>query len=344
MKLQYAITLTLCAFLVLVIYRIASKEAANGEGDSSDQALSLSSEKSLEIRNWLSTDTIIPEVVPFEVDLYQPLDITITESEIFVSDHPVRLLRFDKAGSFLNGIIAGRGQAPGELLEYTDITVMNDHVLVAAPNSRLIADYLTDGTHIANYQVLPLPYKIFSHRDSIHVYRLGATNPLITLAVNGTRGREYGGVISEQGSALEVVGAFTSLGSQGILYAPKWASYLFWFDQDGNLENVTSTFGNREFPSANKTIIDESNTEFRMPEQERKVWDVEMYEGVVWVSTIISEEPFLTIFDSYEVSTREYQGSLKVEGKLTGFAIDEGHIWAATDTAIVSFQLPPHSN
>jgi len=290
-------------------------------------------------RIWISGPIDEPTRVHLDSMLFTPFDVDLVGGDFYISDYPTKVLRFDSSGRFINRIISGSGSAPGELLDYNDIEVIDRFVYVVGTNSRVISKYSINGVHIENYPVSFLPSKIFPLGDSLIVSGVGAGSPLHTLSLDGKTGLSFGDLIAQQGSALETIGRYAQVDDETFVYASYRASYLIWLDRFGNAKRILQTFGKRPFPGGTTFSSDKNVTVFKAPDQAVKVFDLEENNGLLWVSTIVGGEPTYTIYDAYNALSGEYIASQRVNKKLLGFDVGDDEIFAASDTSIVKIDI-----
>ncbi|MBN4056100.1 hypothetical protein JYT20_00090 [Rhodothermus sp. AH-315-K08] len=274
-----------------------------------------------------------PQLFALDTLLYSPLDVQVEDGFVYVSDAPVRLLRFDSSGRFVNQIGTGPGRGPGELLGYTDFLVQGDYVWIASLQSRSLSKYKLDGTHISSTGTEPGAYRLAKPGDSLVVHRPDPTLPLLRIGDDGGQGAGFGGSIAEQGFLMDVSGYLASTYSGKFIYAATYASVLYEFDTSGNIERVIPTLDGVPFPTRTQGDVQRA----RSSDQEVFVRDVAVDDGIIYVNTLYRREPRESVIDLYDYSSGKYMRSLRLPYAIRKMDVDKGRVYAVRDTSVVTF-------
>lgn len=336
----------------LLLFGIAYVVISNTDLFSSSTALPAELDNVAEMsapteRVWLDVDPTALSRVEIDSVLVGPRDVLYTNGSLIVSDHPVRILRFDTSGTYLNRYGNGQGFAPGEMSDYSDVLLHDSTVVVLVSNGRSIHTYSLEGSLAGQTDLNFLPIYGISWADSllISTMTMGRATPFQVLSKGGALGSAFGWEVAELGSAMEITGKMAQNDRGGFYYVFRYISMLLEYDSDGTLIHRIELPDRQTLKTQDGTKDSDGNMTFRAPNPPVRYTDIEYSDGLVLISGYdISPSNKLSFVDIYSEDPWTYVGSIQMTGPVRGFATHGSTLYAAMDTSIYQLELPSLPN
>ncbi len=294
-------------------------------------------------RIWMDLEPESVQHMRLDSMLTAPRDVLYTEGSLIVSDHPVRILRFDSTGRYMNRYSEGQGFAPGQLPDYSDVFVDDDAVVVLSPNGRRMMRFSLDGNLSGSIDLDFLAIYGVSWNDSLLISTLimNRKSPFQVVSLGGIIGSEYGQEIGNFGSALDVTGRLTRRESGGLYYVFRYASVLLEYAADGRLIRRVELPDRQSIEEGRGVKDGQGNTSFRAPNPPVQYTDVEYSNGRVYIAgSSRRTSGGIAFIDIYEVEPWVYIGSVRMKHTPRGLSASSSSVYAAADTSIIRVELP----
>lgn len=189
--------------------------------------------------------------------LYNPIFLRIWDNSLYImdwGDHIVK--RFDQSGELLNVIGNGEGRGPGEFLKTVGMAYRDGKIWVIDGYKREVLAFDTSGTFLESFTVKHNLTKIALTDGGIYLRAIGDSLLIHEYSYDGDHLKSFGRVTEDQliNSMALIGGIHTLNGEDEIIFTPRKASYLFYFDPDGNLTRTVETIDKVKFTNARPEI------------------------------------------------------------------------------------------
>ena len=187
--------------------------------------------------------------------LLDPLQTKVQDNRIYVWDHGhTRLKVFDLDGRLQATIGRGRGKAPGELQSLMDFCVWDGHVWILDGHERRISIFdATDGTYVKQIllETEGSPNRIAPLGEHLIIRQLAPTEMFLKVDTTGQVLQRFGAMDDftnrfDERNPLAFGGDLLSTGST-IVYGASKASFLHFFDAEGNMERTVRTIDGQPY-------------------------------------------------------------------------------------------------
>ncbi len=168
--------------------------------------------------------------------LLQPMSIEWFDGQLYVSDFgDMKIKKFTAEGQYLDSF-GKKGRGPGEFQMLVDYDISGDTLYVIDPRQGMLMKFDAASTrHLTSHDMKSRPYRMAVIGEQF-VIESGMGEHLFT--VTDTRlnvKRQFGQFIDDQQqNGISVMGNIQAIRDTGFVFAPSMASYLYYFDQDGN--------------------------------------------------------------------------------------------------------------
>lgn len=292
-------------------------------------------------REWLVSETVNPLDFFTDSTLYNPSEIVVQDSNIYVADLGIhQIMRFDLEGQFVNKIGNGAGFGPGEFSQIMDFSVANDKLWVAASNSTSFFSFETNGTYLADISIGSFPYRTAVSDPYLLFYVLNPSEPLVKMNYKSGEQYNYGAYIAKQSDIIGTSGLveFTSDGRS--IYIAQFASMIYYYGKNNELERVIQTPDREAFPESNVDTGDGGKSIIRPPSKTTNVMDTATDSDKLYVNTLYTGSHPFSIVDQYQLDTGKYIGSVKLSHHIRNIDVYENRVYAVKDTSVVTFKIP----
>ncbi|MEX2602431.1 MAG: 6-bladed beta-propeller [Balneolaceae bacterium] len=295
-------------------------------------------------RNWSS---VSPEPIILNPDiedsLFNAMILRSYDNFIYVGDYAgMKIRRFLPDGTYVNEIGYGTGQGPGEFSQFMDFFVSGDTISVLDLRTFLVSQFdINENVYLHAFEVRNHPMRLAGLRNQIVIHSIGGELLFSAYDKSGTELGEFGNIIEGQmRNPLSVQGELIPNDeSDGFIFVPAFAGYLFYFTGDGSLEKIIRIIDQREFQESEERVSGSTRV-VGVPDSDRKVEGISKYNGMLYILTLkkSSEESanngsgsLDTIIDIYELDTGIYQYSLSIPETMRALTVTENRLFLIRD-------------
>ena len=276
--------------------------------------------------------------------LFNPAgNIEINGDALFVTDFDdgMRIKRFSLDGQLLNTIGNGRGEGPGELQLAADFHVADGEVWVADTRARHVSRFTVEGTFLDRFNADSNPLRVTASRGRVVLMRMGPAELFQIIDTTGTVARTFGDLVSNQTKNFMALDGHLVAGpEEGFIYVPKYASYLYYYSTEGELDNVVQTIDRRAFPSVQ---ADESGGGIRYgaPSPPVQVFSASVSEGILYLQMYFrrEDEPSVHVLDRYDWASGSYINSTRLPIRPYATSVHDDKIYCLRDTTVTAFRF-----
>jgi len=231
-------------------------------------------------------------------------DVVVHGDTLLVADFgdEMRIKQFTPRGQLLGTIGNGLGEGPGEIQHATRFHVRGGDVWVADSRARAISRFSTDGTFLDRFNVEHHPMRITASRGRVVLLRMGPAELFQVLDLSGTVVRTFGTLVSDQTKNFMALGGHVLKGpGGGFIYVPKYASYLYYFDAEGEIERVVQTVDRRDFPSVD-AASSEGGVRYQAPDPPVQNLSVSVSDEILYLHVHFrrGQEQSYQVLDRYD--------------------------------------------
>lgn len=177
--------------------------------------------------------------------LFNGLVIEGYRDQLYVSDFgDMRLKRFDLEGNYLDSF-GSKGKGPGDFRIIMDFDISNSDTLflIDARKMRLMTFNIRTADFIKEYETEPNLYRLAVVNNQLIIER-GMAEKLFYLSdFQGNETYRFGEVMeNKRQNGMSVSGDIHAAENDtGFVFSPRYASYLYFFDNEGNRTKTIST-------------------------------------------------------------------------------------------------------
>lgn len=174
--------------------------------------------------------------------LFNPMNIKRFGNRLVISDiGDMRLKRFDLEGRYLDSF-GSKGKGPGEFQRINDF-VFNEKgtiYVIDGRKMRLMAFDSKNTSFITSYDTEPNPYRMAMLDEQLIIETLTAEKLFYKADFKGQTAGWFGEVMeNQQQNKSSVLGELeATVSDSGFIFAPTYASYLYYFDIRGKNTRV----------------------------------------------------------------------------------------------------------
>lgn len=261
-----------------------------------------------------------------------------------VADMNIR--RYTMSGDLEATYGEGRGQAPGQFQNIFSFWPRGEEdVWIVDSMARTISQFRFDGTYVSSFQPDFPPARIAAveeDRMAVLTYMQPETFAIIN---------ETGDVEKRLGSFDESISfhspvfdghLFPSIDG-GFVWAPRFASYLFFFGKDMRLERRVQLIDRHEFPD-NQVSMRQNRSAADLDHPQRTMV-VSIDREYIFVNSLIRDPaPAFNVIDRYDLETAKYIDSVRIPRGGNQYQVYGGMIYGTgADTTFRAFQITfPH--
>lgn len=174
--------------------------------------------------------------------LFNPMNIKRFGNRLVISDFgDMRLKSFDLEGRYLDSF-GSKGKGPGEFQSILDFDIRGEDMLyvIDGRKMRLMTFDAKTTNLITSYDTEPNPYRMAMLDEKLIIETLAAEKLFYKADFKGKTAGWFGEVMEkQQQNKSSVLGELDAASNDtGFVFAPHYASYLYYFDSSGNNTRV----------------------------------------------------------------------------------------------------------
>ena len=295
-------------------------------------------------------EAIEPERLPDykEGFLINPIEIKISDKYLYVLDSgDFRLKRFTLTGSFVNLILNGRGEGPGEVWNPTDYLIENDTVWVVDPNPRRLSMFSVEGAFLSNLYIGVLATRIVKLNKEFVLMTLMGPRLFLRIDASGDVIDRFGNPLEKRVSnRLALSGTLAPAPNGGFIYVPRYTGRFYYYSPEGMLIKSRDTIDAFSFPPESQETI-EGGRMMKAPEGDIVTVNGRVYDGVLYMYTRFgSKQPhgYQTVLDRYDWDSGRYLGSIGIPLPNSKVIVHGDWLYCVSDTTIMRFRIVRRSS
>lgn len=234
----------------------------------------------------------------------------------------------------------GRGQGPGEFVNiYSFGPRMEKDIWIVDSMTRRVSRFDWDGTYLNSFTAEYNPARIIgvgNDRLAILMYMQPALFALVDEA-----GHVEKRIAIKMGEPISLYtpvydGQLFQAMDGGFIWAPRFASYLFFFNDSGELERRLQLIDGHDFPE--NAIGSSPASEMEHPS---RTMSVSIDEGNLFVSTRVrTTDSIYHVVDRYDLATGQYIDSAHMPNNGSQYQVHNGQMYAViADTTFGAFSF-----
>ncbi|MCC5905634.1 MAG: hypothetical protein JJU13_05485 [Balneolaceae bacterium] len=289
-------------------------------------------------RKWL--DNIL-EPVDLESDiedsLLNAMSLKNYDNLLYIGDYgDMKIKRFLPDGTYINEIGIGQGRGPGEFSQFMDYYVSGDTIYILDLRNIMLNIFQISENHFMNsFVVESTPMRITGVKDALVVSSLGGEGLFEVYDKSGEKLNQFGELKSNQASnPLSVQGHLASVDDASeFVYVPFYASYLFYFNLNGERTKLIRTFDQREFPASQQGGNGDTRT-VSAPETDMIAQRISTFEGLLYIlylKTNDQENGMDAFVDVYQLENGHYIHSMALPEPARDIAIMDDIMYLIRD-------------
>ena len=190
----------------------------------------------------------------FTHPLIRPIIMKLFRDELFICDYgDMNIIRIDTSGKVKNIIGKGRGKGPGEFTQIMDFSFYGDSAFVLDLNKMMIMEFTLDGEYLRSIALENKTMRLVSYESGFITQFLGGERLFQNLDKEGNEISRFGEFIEDQQqNALSLGGSIEPLNEQVFVYAPVYASIVYYFNYKGELKSYTTLPAGQSFSTSIK--------------------------------------------------------------------------------------------
>ncbi len=219
----------------------------------------------------------------------------------------------------------GRGQGPGEIQTIMSYSVTGEEaVWIADPSARKVSRFrYDDGTFVESFRTEFAPIRVAAVGEDRLVLQMFAQPKLFALVNEKGEVQKRFGEISDGVHGMSSDGYFFPRPSGGFVWAPIHASYLFFYNENAELDRRMELIDGHSFSQA------DSGLGGAAPEgPPQRTLDVSVTAETVFVTTLMrNKEPTVSVLDRYDRESGQYLGTVRVPSDGYHYVVHDGTIY-----------------
>lgn len=255
----------------------------------------------------------------------------------------MNIVKYSLSGDYISAYGYGRGQGPGEFQNIFAFSIgCDDTVWVVDSMARRISQFESDGTFINSFRPGFNAARIAALEDG-RVAILAYMEPSLFVIVDET-GKVERRIEFDFGESVSLYtpvydGHLFSQSEGGFIWAPRFASYLFFFNHNGELVRRLQLIDKHDFPD--NVLRADRPMSARDIERPARTIAVSVDDSIIFVNTLI-REPGTTsnVLDRYDLLSGEYIDSARLPGGGSQYQVFRGLLYSTSaDTTFRSFRF-----
>ncbi len=289
-------------------------------------------------RKWLN-DILEPFELGSDIEdsLLNAMSLKNYGNYLYIGDYgDMKIKRFHPDGMFVNKIGIGQGRGPGEFSQFMGYYVSGDTIYVLDLRNIMLNVFQVSENHFMNsFEVESTPLRITKVNDALVVASLGGEGLFEVYNKRGEILNQFGELISNQVSnTLSVQGHLASIDAASeFVYVPFYASYLFYFNLEGERTKIIRTFDQREFPASQQSGSGDRKT-VSAPETDMIAQRISTVEGLLYILYLKKndqEDGMDAFIDVYQLEHGNYIHSIALPEPARDVAIIDDIMYLIKD-------------
>ena len=283
--------------------------------------------------------------------LYSPMIMKSYHDVLFIADFSdMQIKRFTSSGEYIDYFGENIGRGPSDFLMIPDFTVLQDTLYVMDANAFSIKLFNTNTReHIRNIKLKYLGSRVTTTSNKIvtqsnilpeKLFRVYDQKDSVKSVFGITTKTEISNSLSFDGKIL------SNNKAKEIIYIPFYASYLFYFNEEGTTLRTIKTIDRQEFPKS-----EQSSTGIGAPNPDIQVYGTAQTDDYLFLQYIRapqteSDNSLFTelhsYIDIYTISGERYIGSIPLPYVTREISIIGSNLFISNynTNEIEAFELP----
>jgi len=264
--------------------------------------------------------------------------LRVFDDQLFLIDGPnMNVKRYALNGELEAVYGNGRGQGPGEFQTIMSYTVTGtEAVWIADPNAREVSRFRYDGTFVQSFHPEFPPMRVAAVDEDRLALQTFAQPKLFALVNDEGEVQKRFGKISNGVHGMAFDAYMFPRPDGGFVWAPRYASDLFFYDENGELDRRLGLIDDHPFPQT------DSGPGGPAPDDRpQRTLNVSVTAETIFVTTLLrNREPAASVLDRYDRESGQYLGSVRLPSDEYQYTVHDGMIYGgAADTTLQAFRL-----
>jgi len=266
--------------------------------------------------------------------LLNPTHVRENNGYLYFMDTADNLIKkFTFEGVFIDSIGNGYGRGPGEFLTFSDMSFGQNLGWVIDVNKKEISVFDQIGNIESKFFFKPNTYRLAISEENIFLLTLGDSLLIYKYDKEGKVIDSFGKIVDDQISrAMDLAGRIVYIKKTNeLLYIPHMASYLIYFDSQGNIKRTIQTLDKISFPESRAKKVESGKYRATAPKSEIEIsdWSISGDKLILkgFQRTGENIEDRIDFFDVYSLDGMEYFYSIKVPFASHSFSVTNKNIF-----------------
>ena len=210
---------------------------------------------------------------------------------------------------------------------------------IADTNSRLVSTFTTEGTYLSRFTTPSLMLRITRlPNNNLVLMAIMSTDLFYQVDTTGEVVRTFGELVMEQTqNPMALGGSFVSRDDDGFIYAPTYASYLYYYDASGVFEKLVQTIDRLKFPGT-KSKEKGVGIVFFAPTSDIVINNTSVHEGIIYLHSKFKKKKIesgsLSVLDRYDLQTGSYISSTRLPFSTREAVVYGERLYCSHDTTV----------
>jgi hypothetical protein len=257
---------------------------------------------------------------------------------LFVLDGPyMNVKRYGLNGELEAVYGNGRGQGPGQFQAITSFWARSKEVVwISDPSAREVYQFRYDGTFVESFHPEFPPMRVTALRKDRLVLQMFAQSKLFALVSKKGEVQKRFGEISNGAHGMSFGASMFPRPDGGFVWAPYYASYLFFYNENAELDRRMELIDGHQFPRT------DSGPGGAAPDDlPQETLNVSITAETIFVTTLLrNREPTVSVLDRYDRESGQYLGSVRLPSDGYNYIVHNGMIYGeVADTTLQAFRI-----
>ena len=233
----------------------------------------------------------------------------------------------------------GRGQGPGEFQNIFSFWVRDkEAVWIVDSQAQEVSQFQYDGTFVESFHPEFPPMRVVALNKDQLVVQMFARPKLFALVNEEGEVQNRFGEMKDDLHTSSFDAHMFPRPTGGFIWAPIYASSLFFYDADAELERRMELIDSHPFPT-DQTDSDPMQVPDDPPQ---RTMSVSVTDETIFVTTLLrNAEPPTSVLDRYDRESGQYLGSVRMPSDGYQYLVHDGMIYGeVADTTVQAFHLP----
>lgn len=325
------------ALLVTVVLLAACEEGETPSASTADAEIVAQETHVRTYRDWSLEEVAIDEP-PIIGDIEQ---LRIFNDRIFVYDlASMNIERYTVSGELEAVYGEGRGQAPGQFQNIFSFWVLGEEaVWIVDSMSRTVSSFAYDGAFVDSFRPEFAPMRVVVlDRDRL-VLQMFAQPELFAMVDEEGEIRMRFGKVTGEGQDIHArffdAHVYPRPGG-GFIWAPIYASYLFFYNKNPELERRMELIDDHRWPAGSVQEIPPQDLE-----RPQRTMAVSVTDEEIFVNTLFrGEESTASVLDRYDRASGKYLDSIRMPPDGSRYQVYDGMIYGGVaDTTFRAYYV-----